>query len=92
VAYFQTADKLVFLTTRNAVRFHLDRPLAELEAELDPQRFFRANRAFLVNVDAVARCRSYGKGKLILELRPAANEEVVVSQERAAAFRKWFGE
>jgi hypothetical protein len=43
-------------------------------------------------VDAVARCRSYGKGKLILELRPAANEEVVVSQERAAAFRKWFGE
>jgi DNA-binding LytR/AlgR family response regulator len=92
VAYFHTSDKLVFLTTKTAARFHLDRPLAELETELDPQRFFRANRAFLVNIDAVARCRSYGKGKLLLELKPAAAEEVVVSQERAAAFRKWLGE
>jgi DNA-binding LytR/AlgR family response regulator len=92
VAYFHTSDKLVFLTTKAAVRFHLDRPLAELEAELDPQRFFRANRAFLVSIDAVARCRSYGKGKLLLDLKPAASEEVVVSQERAAAFRKWLGE
>jgi DNA-binding LytR/AlgR family response regulator len=45
-----------------------------------------------VNIDAVARCRSYGKGKLLLDLKPAAAEEVVVSQERAAAFRKWLGE
>jgi DNA-binding LytR/AlgR family response regulator len=91
VAYFHTSDKLVFLTTRAAARFSLDRPLADLEAELDPLRFFRANRAFLVNIDAVVRCRAYGKGKLLLELKPAATEEVVVSQERAAAFRKWFG-
>ena len=91
-AYFFTAGKLVFLVSKPGPRFHLDRPLTELEAELDPVRFFRANRAFLVNIDAVARCRPYGKGKLLLELRPPAGEEVVVSQERASAFRKWFGE
>jgi DNA-binding LytR/AlgR family response regulator len=90
-AYFHTSDKLVFLVTKAAVRFHLDRPLADLEQELDPARFFRANRAFLVNIDAVGRCRPYGKSKLLLELRPPAAEEVIVSQERAAAFRKWFG-
>lgn len=90
VAYFFTSGKLVFLVTKTAQRFHLDRPLAELETELAAS-FFRANRAFLVSIDAVVRCRAYGKGKLLLELRPAATEEVVVSQERAALFRKWFG-
>lgn len=92
IAYFHTSDKLVTLTTKSAARFALDRPLAELETELDPRRFFRANRAFLVNIDAVLRCSPYGKGKLLIELRPAADEEVVVSQEKAGAWRKWLGE
>jgi two-component system, LytTR family, response regulator len=92
ISYFQSSDKLVTLTTKSAARFALDRPLAELEAELDPRRFFRANRAFLVNIDAVVRCSAYGKGKLLVELRPAPAEDVIVSQERAAALRKWLGE
>ena len=91
-AYFHTIDKLVFLTTKPGARFNIDRTLTELEAELDPRRFFRVTRAFLVHIDAVARCRAYGKGKLLLDLRPAPEEEVIVSQERAAAFRKWLGE
>jgi DNA-binding LytR/AlgR family response regulator len=92
VAYLYASDRLVFLMTKAGVRHVLDRPLNNVEAELDPTRYFRANRAFIVSVDAIARCRPYGKGKLLLELRPAAEEEVVVSQERAAAFRAWLGE
>ena len=91
VAYFFTADKLVFLVTGGGARHLLDRPLAEVEAEVDPARFFRANRAWLVSIEAIARCRPYGKGKLLLELRPAPQEEVIVSQERAPALRAWLG-
>ena len=92
IAYVFTVDKLVFLVTDAGMRYVLDRPLAELEGELDPARFFRANRAWLVHIDAVARCRPCGKGKLLLNLRPPVDNEVVVSQERAAAFRAWLGE
>jgi two-component system LytT family response regulator len=92
VAYVFTSDKLVFLVTHAGARYLLDRAVADLEAELDPARFFRANRAWLVSIDAIARCRPYGKGKLLLDLRPPAGEEVIVSQERAAAFREWFGQ
>ena len=91
-AYCLTQDKLVFLVARDGRRFLLDRTLGEMEAELDPGRFFRANRALLVSIDAVARCSPYGKGKLLLALRPPVGEEVIVSQERAAAFREWMGE
>ena len=91
VAYIYTADKLVFLVTSAGARYVLDRPLSELEEALDPARFRRVNRAWLVQVDAVKRCRPYGKGKLLLELSPPAPEEVVVSQERAAAIREWLG-
>lgn len=91
IAYFYTEDKLVFLVTSSAQRHILDKTLAEVESELDPALFFRANRSALVHIDAVSRCTSYGKGKLLLELRPPAREPVVVSQERAAACRQWLG-
>jgi DNA-binding LytR/AlgR family response regulator len=91
VAYVFTAGKLVFLVAKSGSRYVLDRPLAELEAELDALQFFRANRAYLVHIDSVIRCRPYGKGKLLLELKPVAEEDVIVSQERAGAFRDWLG-
>jgi two-component system LytT family response regulator len=91
VAYFYTEDKLVFLVTRAAQRHLLDKTLAEVEAAVDPDQFFRANRSTLVHIDAVARCTPYGKGKLLLDLCPAAREPCVVSQERAGACREWLG-
>jgi two-component system LytT family response regulator len=91
VAYFFTRGKLVFAVTKPGARHLLDRPLAELESELDPARFFRANRAYLIGIDSVARCSAYGKGRLFVALKPPADEEVVVSQERAGAFRAWLG-
>jgi segregation and condensation protein A len=65
--------------------------LAELEAELDPQRFFRINRQVIVAATAVRGFRPSGKGRLELQLVPAATATVSVTPERAAAFRDWLG-
>jgi len=92
IAYFFSSHKLVFLTTCAGQRFVLDRPLAELEEQLDPARFFRANRNLLASIESIARVSPYGKGKLRLELKPKLDDEMIVSQERAAAFRQWLGE
>ncbi|MBL8240119.1 MAG: response regulator transcription factor [Bryobacterales bacterium] len=91
VAYFYTEDKLVFLVTHAPQRHLIDKTLAEIEAVLPPPSFFRANRATLVHIDSIVRCSPYGKGKLLLELRPPSAEPVIVSQERAAACRQWLG-
>lgn len=92
IAYFFTEDKLVFLVTRDGKRHLVEKVLAEIEREIDSDRFFRANRAFLVSIDAVERCTAFGKGRLALDLTPPSKESVVVSQERAAACRIWLGE
>jgi DNA-binding LytR/AlgR family response regulator len=92
IAYLYTADKLVFLVTTSGARYIVDRSLSELENELDGSIFFRANRAWIINITSVVRCRSYGKGRLLLVLKPPAAEDVVVSQERAGALREWLGE
>jgi len=33
----------------------------------------------------------YGTGKLLVELVPAVEEEVIISNETVAAFKEWIG-
>lgn len=89
VAYLRAEDKLTLAVTHDGQSFIVDHPLAELQAELDPATFFRANRAYLVAVRAVRAFRPGGKGRVALLLAPDPGGEVLVSQERAAAFRAW---
>lgn len=66
------------------------RSLAELEKELDPALFFRLNRKYIANINAIDKLKSQGKGKLMVELSPPPPEEVLVSSEQTASFKEWM--
>jgi len=90
VACLVSVDKLGHAITFDGQRYLIDGTLAEAEPTLDPDRYFRVSRQVIVAASAIVRFRAAGKGRLLLDLRPAAIGEVVVSQERAAAFRDWL--
>ena len=62
------------------------RTLTELEARLDPARFFRAHRAAIVNLDRVKEVIPWFKGSHKLRLTTGA--EVELSRARARVLRK----
>jgi two-component system LytT family response regulator len=62
------------------------RSLKQLEERLDPQRFFRASRRHLVNLDHVRQVAPNEAGGYTLLL--AGGEAVEVSRRRAAAWRE----
>ena len=43
-------------------------------------------------MNAIKRIKSYPKSKLQLEIEPAIQEEIIISQENAAAFKEWMGQ
>lgn len=90
LAYVVSLDKLSHAVLHDGSRLLLETPLAELEGQLDPAQFFRANRQTLLAVRAVAGFVPAGKGRLKLQLRPAPTGDLVVSQERAAEFKAWL--
>ena len=89
VAYF-IKELVVRLVTIEGRGYALNQSLDELEPMLDPARFFRINRQVLAHIQAVKKAHRLFKGKLELELTPPLAEPVLVSQERAAAFRAWL--
>jgi DNA-binding LytR/AlgR family response regulator len=90
VSYFYTEHKIVFVKDNQGRKLIIDQTLAELEELLDQTIFFRLNRKFLANVNAIEKFRS-DNGKIIVHLNPGMNEEIVVSKETAPLFRQWIG-
>jgi hypothetical protein len=65
------------------------RSLDEIEALVDPARYYRANRQLLIHRRVVLGYRT-GQGKLVLSTTVDVGEAVTVSKEKAAAFKRWF--
>lgn len=90
IAYFYSESKLTYIITLDGKKFPLDQPLDELIDLLDPKRFFRANRQFIVAFDSIAEIHPYFKGRIKIVLQPKSDEEIVISSERSPEFKKWI--
>lgn len=64
----------------------LYRPLGAIETQLAPERFFRASRKYIVNLDFVEQVAPWSNGGLMLTLRGGL--EVEVSRRQSARFRE----
>lgn len=91
VAYFFSEEKATFLVTKDGPSLPLDYSLDQLADMLNPDRFFRVNRQFLVARPALQTIHTYSAGKLKLDLLPASRHEVFVSLSRMTEFKDWLG-
>lgn len=91
IAFFMTRHGVVHLVTADNKKYLMDQSLDDLSGTLDPARFFRANRQVIVQFGSIVAVHRYHKGKLLLETRPAAEEPITISAERAAEFKNWMG-
>jgi DNA-binding LytR/AlgR family response regulator len=90
VAYF-IKDELVYLVTLENKRYVTDyATMEEIEHFVDPARFFRANRQYVLQLTAVESLKSSPTGKVIVKLKPPINATVDVSREKASALREWI--
>ena len=92
IAYFYTNEKNNFIKTQDDHEYLIDQSLDDIESTLDPKKFIRANRQFILRREAIIKVHLWFGSKLKLDVKPSCSEEVIVSRERASAFRHWLGE
>jgi DNA-binding LytR/AlgR family response regulator len=90
VAYFYTENKVNFLVTKQNRRYAIDNNLDQLETVLDPQKFFRINRQFIIGFHSITEMLTYSKSRVLVKLNPATKLETIVSAERSGAFKAWL--
>lgn len=92
VAYFYSENKCTFLRTNQNQKYIIDLTLDELEKELAPQQFFRANRQYILSGKSIVSIHSWFNQKLKAEVNPPTEEHIIISRDKANAFKAWMGE
>lgn len=87
VLWFQVQDGIVHATTAKDT-FWVNYQLAELEAALPPEEFFRARREVLVNISRIKEIKPYFKSSFLLVMSDAASTEIAVSERQARPLRQ----
>lgn len=64
--------------------------LDQLEKEVNPASFFRANRQYLIQVNHIKKVSNWFNYKLKVEMNSHPQEEILISREKAAGFKKWL--
>ena len=83
-------NKGTYAYTSEGRNYLLDATLDELEAELEPDIFFRVSRKFYVNINAIKDMVSYTNSRLQIKLRSYKEQEVIVARERVKDFKGWL--
>ncbi len=87
---FYSENKGTYLYTSDGRNYLLDTTLELLENELEPQTFFRINRKFFVNINAIKDMVSYTNSRLQIKLNSYNDGEVIVARERVKDFKTWL--
>jgi two-component system, LytTR family, response regulator len=91
IACFQK-DTLIYINTNDKQQFITDfQTMEEIEGLINPRKFFRANRQFIINLSAVETYRTDSFSKLIVKLKAPLNVTIDISREKAQAFKNWLG-
>ncbi|AXT55183.1 DNA-binding response regulator [Aquimarina sp. AD1] len=92
ISYFFIDIGMVKAITTENKGYIIDKKLEDIEEELDPEKFFRANRQFIIQKKAIVNIKYYFNGKLIININPVSKERIVVSKAKATSFKNWLSE
>lgn len=90
IAFIHSAGGVVKAYTKSNQAYFIQEVLDEMEPQLDPRRFFRANRQFIVNRDAVLMAEHYFNRRLILKLSIEVPEQIIISKVKSPELLNWL--
>ena len=90
VSHITIRDGVVRLFTLDGKSHALNMTLEEAESQLDPQRFMRVNRQFIVSATAVSKLSTYFLGKMRIHVAAFPTVEIIVSKDKVATVKRWL--
>ncbi|HBH49775.1 MAG TPA: DNA-binding response regulator [Bacteroidales bacterium] len=90
VQCFFSLQKATFLQTPAGRDYAINYSLDQVEELLDPKRFFRINRKYIVAFSSIKDIISYSNSRLLLKLNCNANDDLIISRERVSLFKEWL--
>ncbi len=90
INHIVTSEHKVYLRLNDGTQRQVPESMDNLEKQLDPRRFFRANRQYIVSAGNVSRISTWYGGKLMVRMCQWEKEEIVVSRDKVPLLKEWL--
>lgn len=90
ILFFYSQDKTTFTQTTDGRKHILDYSMEQVEEMMDPTKFFRISRKYLVAAHAIQDMINYSNSRLRLVLKTSDDKEIIVARERVQDFKSWL--
>jgi DNA-binding LytR/AlgR family response regulator len=91
IKLFYADGRVVYLVTDQGREYIVEYRIEELDKVLAPEMYFRLNRTFIVNINAIMDVIVHSNSRLKVVLDQQFEKELIVSREKVNSFKLWFG-
>lgn len=84
-------NKGTYIHTSDNRDYLIDSSLEVVEAELNPNDFFRISRKYIIPLQSVKEIQMYSNSRLKISLPTFKADEVIVARDRVSDFKEWLG-
>ncbi|TWF39897.1 LytTR family two component transcriptional regulator [Chitinophaga polysaccharea] len=90
IAYIYIKYDAPYIVTFQDQKYIISQTMEQLQSQLSPRQFYRLNRQYLVNFDAIKEVEHYSARKLALQLNVVTPEPLVIGKEKITQFLQWM--
>jgi DNA-binding LytR/AlgR family response regulator len=90
VQCFYSMEKYTFLQNTAGRDYAISYTLDQLEDLLDPSKFFRINRKFIISSFSISDIISFSNSRLQVKLTTNKSSDLIVSRDKVQDFKKWL--
>lgn len=90
IVFFYTAEDGAYLSLSHKKSYRWQESLEQLEKQLNPEDFYRANRQFIIQRKYIEDIRHYFNGRLKIKMKTDSPEDIIVSKAKASEFKAWL--
>lgn len=90
ISYIYVENTITYIVQKSGKRSTSSDSLDTIYKHLDAQLFFRVNRQIIVAISAIETIIKYGNSQLKLKVIPAADIDIIIGKNKAAAFKQWL--
>lgn len=90
ILYFYSLGKATYAVLISGKTVLFDHTLGQLEKLLDPSRFFRVNRKYIISFDAISDMITFSNYRLKLKIKNCDDDDIYISRERMQDFKEWL--
>ncbi|MFB6457172.1 LytR/AlgR family response regulator transcription factor [Chitinophaga sp. Hz27] len=90
IAYVYIKFESPYIVTFQQQKYTISQTMEQLQSQLSAKQFYRLNRQYLVNFDAIKEVEHYSARKLALQMSVPTEEVLTVGKEKITHFLEWM--